>query len=197
METQAGSEFTPRGTPAGHHAFNSGTSACGLYLAVLLLLFPPCTEGKEFLTEQEIAKIQDAREIDQRIQVYMDAALLRLSTTEDRLNGKESKPGDPLEFFSVEEMIEGYRRIMRSVMFNIDEAYQHPSTPRGKLEKALKSLQQTTEKGAKELEIFKKAAEEKLKEELWNQVNLAIEVNEGCRQGAQLGLRQLSEKKKP
>ncbi len=64
--------------------------------------------SKEYLTQDEITKIQDAQEIDQRTKLYMQAAALRLKVAEERLNGKESVPEDPMEFFSVEDMLEGY-----------------------------------------------------------------------------------------
>jgi hypothetical protein len=143
---------------------------------------------KEFLTDKEIAKIQDAQEIDERIKIYLTAASLRLKTAEDRLSGTEPEPGDPLEFFTPEDLIDGYYRIVRSVMYNLDEALQKPKTDREKLGKALKSLRGTTESAGKELEILKKIAEEKQKEELWKVVNNAIDITNGAREGAEYGL---------
>ncbi len=143
---------------------------------------------KEFLTPKEIEKIQDAQEIDERVKVYMEAASLRLKTAEERLGGKESEPGDPLEFFTVEEMIDGYCRIMKSVMTNLDDAYQRRDVDRSKLGKALKSLKDTTEWAGKALQSLKKTAEIKQKEELWNLVNQSIDITSGAHEGAQLGL---------
>jgi hypothetical protein len=147
--------------------------------------------GKEFLTDKEIAKIQDAQEIDARVKVYMDAAALRLKTAEERLVGKESEEGDPLEFFTPEDMLDGYYRILKSVMMNLDEAFQKPGQDRRKLEKALKTLKGATEDGGKQLEILKKIAEEKQKEELWNLVNRAIDITDGAHEGAEYGLSKL------
>lgn len=157
----------------------------------------PCIPAKEFLTPEEITKVQEAREVDRRVKIYLEAAALRLKTAEDRFNGRESAPGDPLEFFSVAEMLEGYYRILRSVMFNMDEAVQSPATDRSKLGKALKDLKARTERAAKDLEILKKLAEEKQQEEIWNLVNRAIEITDGAHDGAQLGLSRLPEKSKP
>src|SRR5881396_827723 len=102
--------------------------------------------AKEFLTDQEIMKIQDAADVEKRIKIYLEAAALRLKTVEDRLYGRESAPGDPLEFFSIEEMLDGYYRIVRSVMFNVDEAFQKPAAAGDKLGDALKHLKDSTEK---------------------------------------------------
>jgi len=144
--------------------------------------------GKEFLTAKEIEKIQDAQEVGQRVKIYLEAAGLRLKVAEERLNGKESEPGDPLEYYSVEEMVEGYYRVIRSVMLNMDEALEKPNTDREKFGKALKALKETTERAAKSLEVLKKVAEEKRNEELWNLVNLSIDITQGAHDGAVLGL---------
>jgi hypothetical protein len=143
---------------------------------------------KEFLTPKEIEKIQDAQEIDQRVKIYLDAAALRLRTAEERLGGKESEPGDPLELFSVEEMVDGYYRILKSVMLNLDDAYQKRDTDKNMLGKALKNLRDSTEWAEKVLLALKKSAEEKRNEELWNLVNQSIDISKGAHEGAELGL---------
>jgi hypothetical protein len=144
--------------------------------------------GKEFLTPKEIEQIQDTQAIDGRIKIYLDAAALRLKTSEDRLNGKESEQGDPLEFFSVDEMLDGYYQILKSVMMNLDGAVQRREVDRGRLGKALKSLKDSTARSAKDLSILKKMAEDKKLESTWNLVNQAIEITDGARQGAEAGL---------
>jgi|WetSurSiteA1Bulk_404760.scaffolds.fasta_scaffold37386_2 hypothetical protein len=144
---------------------------------------------KEFLTDKEIDTIQLNQEIHQRVKFYMEFAESRLKTAEDRLNGVESVAGDPLEFFTPEEMVDGYYRILRSVMMNMDEAYQ-ASDPRAwpMVRRALKNLKGSTENALKRLEILKKIAEEKKMEELWNLVNQAIDVTNGAHEGAELGI---------
>jgi len=52
----------------------------------------------------------------------------------------------------------------------------------------MKALKGATESAAKELEILKKIAEEKQKEELWDLVNKAIDITNGAHEGAELGL---------
>src|SRR5947209_20571310 len=99
--------------------------ACGISCIGMPLL-----PAKEFLTPKEIEKIQEAQELDKRVKLYLDAATLRLKTVEERFRGQESNPGDPLEFFSIEEMLEGYCRIVRSVMFNVDDSFQNPASDR-------------------------------------------------------------------
>jgi hypothetical protein len=151
----------------------------------------PASPKKEFLTKKEIASIQDAHAIDLRVLIYMDAAALRLKTAEDRLVGKESAEGDPMEFFTPEDMLDGYNRILKSVMTSLDAAFQ-ADRDRRIIGKALRTLKGSTEKAARQLEILKKLAEEKKKEELWDLVNEAIDITSGSHEGAEEGLSKLS-----
>ncbi len=143
---------------------------------------------KEYLTPKEIEKIQDAQELDKRVKIYLEAATLRLKTAEERLNGKESEPGDPMEFFSAEDMVDGYYQIIRSVMLNLDGATQNPRTDKGMFVKALKNLKESTERSQKDLEILKKIAEDKRMEGLWNAVNRSLDITQGAHEGAQTAL---------
>jgi hypothetical protein len=175
------------------------TSAAALLVGLILtsLVLPVC--AKEYLTPLEVQKIQDAQEIDSRVKIYLEAAILRIRTANDRLLGKESAPGDPLEFFSVEEMVDGYYQIIRSVMMNLDDAAQKPATERSRVGKALKDLRNSTETAVKELAIVKKSAEDQQKEALWNLATRAIDIANGAHDGAELALSQETpaDKKKP
>jgi hypothetical protein len=159
-------------------------------LAVLisLVLSSTASPRKEFLTDKEIEQIQDTQAVDARVKIYLEAAALRLKTAEDRLVGKESVAGDPLEFFAPEDMLEGYLGIIKSVMMNLDEAVEKPGPNQALVGKGLKALKSATEKAAVQLPILKKIAEEKRKEELWNLVNDAIELTDAANEGAKYGL---------
>lgn len=165
--------------------------------AVLLVAFSSAGTSltavpeKEYLTPKEIEKIQDAQELEPRVKIYLEAATLRLKTAEDRLNGKESPPDDPFEFFSVEDMLEGYYSILKSVMLNLDDAYQKPRGEKQNLAKALKNLKDTTEKAGRALAVLKKMAEDKRLEEVWNLVNKDIDITGGAQEGAEQGLSNL------
>jgi hypothetical protein len=172
---------------------------------LFILVFPAMLTGfsalafsrpeKEFLTDKEINAIRENQEIAGRIKIYMDAASLRLKSAEERLTGKEPAQGDPFEFFTPEDMLEGYYRVLRSVMFNLDEVYQSPRRNDG-LTAALKALKEGTEKAGDQLEILKKIAEDQKKERLWNLVNKAIDISNGAHEGAEYGLSRQSSLKK-
>lgn len=140
--------------------------------------------AKDFLTPQEIAKIQDAQEVDQRVKVYLEAAALRLKTVADRLAAKESMPGDPLEFFSVEDMLDGYYKILHAVMLNLEDASRNPKTDQKKFQSAMKNLKAATEVAGRQLELLKKTTEDQRKEEAWKLIGKAIEITNGAREGA-------------
>ncbi len=161
-------------------------------MALLALAFSSSTwsgQNKEFLTPKEIDKIRDSQEIEARVKVYMEAGELRLRTAFERLGGKESEPGDPMEFFSLEDMVDGYFQILRAVMLNLDDASQNPATDPGKFKAALKKLKSGTEDAVKLLQALKKAAEDQRREELWNSVGKAIEINSAAKEGATAALK--------
>ncbi len=162
------------------------------FLACIIGILPEAS-AREFLTNEEIEKIQDAQEIDLRTKVYLSAAALRLKEADNRLRGIESAEGDPLEFFTAEDMLDGYYRIIRSVMFNLDDAFQGPGRDRARIKKALQALRDATKDALRPLEILKKTAEDKQKEELWNLVNEAIDITTGAYDGAEFGLSKIKQ----
>jgi hypothetical protein len=146
-----------------------------------------CFPGKEPLTPTEIIQVQENKNIDIRVRLYMDAAFRRLKTAEERLAGKEPEEGDPFELYTAEEFIDAYCQIFKTVMINLDAIAEQPHT-RENPGKALKVLKEGSEKNGKELEILKRYAEDQKKEQLWNAVNRAIEMTADAKSGAEFGL---------
>jgi hypothetical protein len=165
-----------------------------VYRILILAAFTAIATGipaKDVLTEKESIAIQENREISRRVDLYMDAAMLRLKTAEERLAGKEPEQGDPFEFFMPEDLVQNYIRLLRTLMYNIDDVYQRPRKDQN-IGKALKSLKGNTEKAGKELERLKKIAEDQEKEQLWNLVNQAIDLTSEALKGSEDGLSQPS-----
>lgn len=163
-------------------------TTCCVLLGLIIGWSARAGQRKEFLTPQEIEKIQDAQEIEARVKVYLEAAALRLKTATERMSGKESAPGDPLEFFSVTDMLDGYYRILHSVMLNFDDAARNPSTDQKKFQSALKRLKSATEISLNQLQALKKLAEEQKLEEPWKLIANAIEITNGAHDGAEKAL---------
>jgi len=177
------------------------TASLFLLFNIATVVISLAAASKEFLTDKEIEKIQDNPEIDLRVKIYLDAAALRLKTAEARLAGQEAEPGDPLEVFTPEDKLDGSVKILKSVMANLDDAALDgpalarreapsldPQDWRKRIGKALKNLRSSTERAADELQILKKLAEEKKKEELFKLVDNAIEITSGAHEGAVYGL---------
>jgi len=160
------------------------TTAC-----IFFIFQTPSLPAKEFLTEKEIERIQTNHETDVRVKLYLEFALNRLKVAEERLSGKESEPGDPFEFFGPEDLLEGFYRILESVMINLEDAYASPDpAEESRVQKALRTLKASAENAFGRLDALEEMAREKGKEELWDLVIKAKEINQGAHEGAVRGL---------
>ena len=168
--------------------------------AVFFLLFFSAFSNvwaRDFLTDKEIAKIQNNQDIDKRAGIYMDAASLRLRIASDRFEGKESEPGDALEFYSQEDMLDDYYEIMERIMLVVGDAFESPRRRENiNIKKALQTLKSESSGNLKRLSTLMKLAEEKRKEGLWNRVNRAIAITGGVLDGAEEGLSILAERER-
>jgi hypothetical protein len=144
--------------------------------------------GGEFLTESEIDAIRRNQKIDPRVKLYLRAALLRLTSARARMTGQETLPGDPLEYFTPEDMLDGYYKILNSVMFNIEDASRKIPPDRGGVRKALKHLESQMKKAVPELESMEKMAVDKNEPEMTRLIQRAIEISKGALEGAEQAL---------
>ncbi len=156
--------------------------------ALVVLLLPGAIPGRELLTEKEIEQLRLYRELDKRVEIYLKAAELRLDTLKQRLAGQESKEGDPLEFQSTLDLLEGYSRAMRSIMANIDEAVGYKKELGKELVNALEKLKESSEKYHPRLEEVLKEAVKRKDQQLYRQAERAIELTRGAVEGAKIGL---------
>ena len=168
--------------------------------AVLAFMFFAAFSGawaRDFLTDQEIARIQNTQDIARRADIYMTAASLRLGTAQYRLEGKESEPGDTMEFYSLEDMLDDYYNILDRVMLIVGDAFESPYRRENiDIKKALNTLKSSGSDNLKQLSALKKIAEEKQRNEFWNRVNLAIDITAGLLEGAEEGLSILTERER-
>jgi len=167
---------------------------------IMFMLFFMTLSGawaRDFLTEQEIRRMQNTQDIDRRTEIYMTAAALRLGTALDRFNGKESEPGDAMEFFSQEDMLDDYCKIAERIMLIVDDAFESPRRRENiNIKKALNTLKSGSSDNLKKLSALGKLAEEKRKEKLWDLVNRAIDITGGLLEGAEEGLSILAERER-
>jgi hypothetical protein len=153
--------------------------------------------ARDFLTEQEIKRMQGTQDIDKRTDIYMTAAALRLGTTLDRFNGKESEPGDAMEFYSREDMLDDYCKIAERVMLIVGDAFESPRRRENiNIKKALNTLKSASLDNLKKLSALEKLSEEKREEKLWILVNRAADITGGLLDGAEEGLSILAERER-
>ncbi|MDR0310448.1 MAG: hypothetical protein LBJ21_02565 [Acidobacteriota bacterium] len=168
---------------------------------VFALLFYPLLSGawaRDFLTDQEITRMQKTQDIDRRTDIYMAAATLRLRSAQDRFEGKESEPGDAMEFYSQEDMLGDYYKIIERVMLIVGDAFESPrSRENVNIKKALNKLKSKSSDNLKRLFTLQKLAEEKQKEDLWHGINRAIDITGGVLDGAEEGLSALAKRERP
>ena len=184
-----------------HHMGNTQTrNRRMIKSAVFVLVFFTAISGawaRDFLTEKEITRMQNTQDIDKRTGIYMDAASLRLRTALDRFEGKESEPGDAMEFYSQEDMLDDYYKIMDRVMLVVGDAFESPRRRENiNIKKALQTLKSESSGNLKILSALMKLTEEKRKAELWSSVNRAIAITGGVLDGAEEGLSILVERER-
>lgn len=180
----------------------SSCSAAGLgirfwILSLLALgLFSAPGWAREFLTPKEIVEIREAQEIDRRTELYLKFAALRLSTYKERIKGVESKEGDPLEFFSVADLIYGFGSCLKAVESNLDEAVRYRRVETKRIVKALTLLKNFAGKSLPDLEAASKYAIEKKDETLYNTVQSAGEITQTAVEGSTEGLSMFEKEEK-
>jgi len=153
--------------------------------------------ARDFLTDREINRMQNVQDIDRRTDIFMDAAALRLRTAQDRFEGKESKPGDAMEFYSQEDMLDDYYKIMDRVMLVVGDAFEYPRQRENvNIKRTLNTLKSKSPDNLERLSVLKKLAGEKQRSDLLNRIDRAIDITEGIIDGAEEGLAILAEREK-
>jgi Xaa-Pro aminopeptidase len=169
------------------------TVAPALLLAITLIhiaLHAAQRGPGEFLTGQEIEQIQTKQDIGPRVEYYLGAARLRLESAAARLRGEEAVEGDPMEYFTPEDMLDGYYRILNSVMLNLEDAYRKPLIDSKGIQKALKDLRKKTEEFQKLLDSLKSLARERENTELLRLIRKAADITRGAHEGAAHALKE-------
>lgn len=143
---------------------------------------------REFLTEAEIDAIRRNQKIDPRVKLYLRAASQRLMSAQSRLSGQETLPEDPLEYLTPEDMLDGYYKILNSVMFNLEDASEKFPPDRGGIRKALKHLRDQMKKMIPELEFMEIRAVEREDKEMARLIKRAKDLSNAALEGAEQAL---------
>lgn len=155
-------------------------------VAILLMSQVAARAGQiqEWMTPAEIEKFRDEQDLSKRTGLYMSAAKLRLEKAGERLSGKNSAEGDPLEFHSVTDLILGCRSAIRAAMLGIQDQVTYKKAESEEVIKALKELKSTTEGIMPELERVQKLALEKRDEALYKAVKDCAQYADSAARGS-------------
>ena len=165
-----------------------------ILFAVLLgssfALYAANPRSREYLTEAEIARVQAEQKIKPRVAFYLQAALSRLKSAESRLRREAIEPGDPLEYFTPEDMIEGYYQILNSVMTNLEDAHERGNRDRSSIPGALKELKKRMQQCELYLDSLETLAKEQENKALLQLIQKAGEATQGALAGAEYALKE-------
>lgn len=143
----------------------------------IVLLFSPALPAQDWMTPLELQQFRDLESNDKKITFFMKLAQTRMETARLRLEGKSSKPKDPLEFFSLTDLTNSCFQALRAAMMNVQDQVEYRRIRGPELVTGLKALQ----KGAKSMQPFfknmEKAGQEKKEETLYK---IALEGQEFC-----------------
>ncbi len=167
-----------------------------LAAAILVNGVPAGFGAADPLLEKEVGQLRDNQDLVKRADLYNKFALLRLETAKKRMQGAESKEGDPFEFHSIEDLISGYSQAMRSFESNIDDVTAFKNYDVSKINSALTKLKSGAEKSRPFLDEALQYAIMKKDESLYNTVKEALEITDAAVEGAKAGLEKFKNPKK-
>ena len=157
----------------------------GLLLFTLFLWVSsfPKLSAQDWLTPLELEKLRETEGGDKRIAFFMKAVKLRMDAVTERLHGKSTKPGDPLEFFSLTDLVSGCFQALRASMTDIQDQIQYKHLRGPELTNGLKALKT----GAKVLQPFfqfmQKTAQEKEEPQLYKVAKEGLEYADSAIRG--------------
>ncbi len=145
--------------------------------------------GDQF-TDAEYEKVQDAQKLKDRVKIFMEIAESRLLEIERRREGTEWK-GDkenPLEFYTLAQMVHAYDRSIAGTMIFIDEKATRRLEKEKEIKKALKQLNKKMQEFIPRLEPIRQQAVDEQDEELFIEIRSAMTNSDKALKGSQLGL---------
>jgi len=145
--------------------------------------------GDQF-TELEFEEIRDAQKIVDRVKVFLELAESRLIEIERRRSGAEweEEEPNPLEFYTVAQMVHAYQRSIEAIMINIDERVKYGTSKEKDIRKSLKLLNAKILDFLPRLEPIQQSAIDTKDEELYLEYKKAKKSSDTARKGSQMGL---------
>lgn len=145
--------------------------------------------GDQF-TDEEYGKVQDAQQLMDRVKIFVEIAESRLKEIERRSENLEWK-GDkdnPLEFYTLAQMVHAYDRSIQGIMIFIDEKATRHLASEKEIKKALTLLNKRMQDFIPKLEPIRQRAIDTKDQELFIEIRSAMKNSEAALKGSQLGL---------
>ena len=145
--------------------------------------------GDQF-TEEEYDKVQEAQELEKRVEVFLEIAEARLVEIERRMKEDkwDKKDPNPLEFFTYAQMMHAYWRALEGIMINIDEKAKYKLAEPKEIKKSLKALNKKIQDFIPRLEPVRQLSIDLKDEELYGETRKGMKASDTALKGSQMGL---------
>lgn len=145
--------------------------------------------GDQF-TEEELDKVREAQELVPRVERFLEITESRLTEIERRLRKEEwtKEEPNPLEYYTLAQMVHAYQRALEGIMVNIDDRAKHGTAKQKDIRKSLRKLNKSVIEFLPRLEPLEQLAIDTEDEELYREVRKALKSTETALKGSQMGL---------
>lgn len=155
--------------------------------------FLPPAQGlwdRDRFTEKEFTKVQYAQQLVKRVDAFLEIAESRLTELERRRDGVEwtEKEENPLEFYTLDDLVFAYSRAVDGIMVNIDAQVERGQASEKDVRKALRKFDDKLGGFVSRLEALKGYVEERRDPEFAQRWEQALKTSEIARKGIAYGL---------
>ncbi len=174
-------------------ALGQGTNPAGSFGLVARTASASPAQGlwdRDRFTEAEFSKVQYAQQLVKRVEVFLEIAETRLRELERRRDGVEwtGKEENPLEFYTLDDLVFAYTRAVDGIMVNIDAQVERGQAEEKDVRKALRKFEDKLGGFVSRLEGLKGYIEERRDPEFAQRWEEALRTSEIARQGIAFGL---------
>lgn len=152
---------------------------------------PGTPHGDQF-TEDELDKIRFNQELKKRVEIFLKIAESRMKEIDKRLQpgykGDSKEEDNPLQFYTLADMVHAYERAIDAIMTNIDEKYKYKQASEKDIHKSLKKLNKKINEFIPKLDPIKQHAVKIRDEVLYRETLKAMKTSDIAKKGSELGL---------
>ena len=147
-------------------------------------------QSADRFTESEFIRIQSNRELDKRVNVFLEIAHSRLDEIKrrvDRIEWEDKDP-NPLEFYTYDDMVHAYEKAIEGIMINVDEKAINKLASEKDIRQSLEKLSHKLKEFIPQLVSIKELAVQLQDENLYTKVLQAEETSKIAQKGTVYGL---------